>query len=243
MNVEVHDDAGIGAAGAAIVRRGVESGDIRVLGVATGSSPEPVYAALAADPPRGIRAVRMFALDEYRGLPASHPQSYHAVVRRELVEPLDLDAERVSVLDGEAPDALAECARFEAGIRDAGGVDLQILGIGANGHIGFNEPGADPRSRTRPAELMPSTREANARFFSSLEEVPTGCLTQGLGTILEARRILLIARGEQKALAVRHAVEGEPDRAWPASWLRGHPDVTLLLDAAAASMLTPERIR
>jgi glucosamine-6-phosphate deaminase len=238
MRVEVLDAAAIGGRGATIIREGIESSGIRVLGVATGGSPGPIYAALAASPPRGVGRVRVFALDEYVGIGSSHPRSYHAAVRREITEPLGLDPASVRVLDGETTDAGAECAAFEAEIAAAGGVDLQILGIGSNGHIAFNEPGADPSSRTRRARLDETTRRDNARFFHSLDDVPTHCLTQGIGTILEARRILLVARGAAKAHAIRQAIEGPRSRALPASWLLDHPDVTVLLDAEAASALT-----
>jgi glucosamine-6-phosphate deaminase len=243
MRVVVASADALGEIAAAIVRDGVEDGTIRVLGVATGSSPLPLYRALAADRPRGLDAVELFALDEYVGLPPGHPESYRTFLEREVVAPLGLDGARLHVLDGAAPDAVAECARFERSIRAAGGVDLQILGIGSNGHIGFNEPGTPPESRTRLAELARRTREDNARFFPSLSDVPTHCLTQGLGTILEARRIVLVASGAGKADAIARTVEGRPDAATPASFLHDHPDVTLVIDESAASRLThpPQR--
>ncbi len=222
------------------MRAGIESGAVRVLGVATGSSPLPLYRAIRAPRPQSIDDVEFFALDEYVGLPPGHPENYRVFLERELVHPLGLDPARLHVLDGGAADPDAECRGFEAALGAAGGVDLQILGIGSNGHIGFNEPGSSPTSRTRLTALAERTRADNARFFDTLGSVPTHCLTQGLGTILEARRILLLASGPGKAEAVARAVQGPVDPAVPASYLRDHPDVTLLIDRDAAAMLTTE---
>jgi len=212
-----------------------------VLGLATGSSPLAVYAELA----RQVReegldcsAVRAFALDEYVGLPADHPESYHSVIRREVVERLGLDPAAVHVPDGTAADVEAACAEDERLISKTGPVDIQILGIGANGHIGFNEPTSSFASRTRIKTLAPRTRADNARFFDSPEEVPTHCLTQGLGTILDARRLLLVAQGEAKAQAVAAMVEGPVTSMCPGSALQLHPDATVIVDEPAACRLT-----
>jgi glucosamine-6-phosphate deaminase len=239
MNVIV-TDTDAGALAAALVRDRIDTGEVRVLGVATGSSPLPLYRALAEHRPRRIDEVEFFALDEYVGLTPGHPQSYRAFLEREFVHPLDLDPARLHVLDGNSSDPDETCAGFERAMSAAGGVDLQILGIGSNGHIGFNEPGSSPASRTRRAPLTARTRADNARFFDSAADVPTHCLTQGLGTILEARSILLVASGAGKAEAVARAVDGVPDAAVPASYLHDHPDVTLFIDRQAASMLTTE---
>jgi len=207
-----------------------------VLGLATGSTPLAVWSALQR---RGLdlSRVRGFALDEYLGLPAGHPESYRAVITREVVEPLGLDPELIHVPgdDGGAPETAG--ARYEHAIRDAGGVDLQILGIGRTGHIGFNEPGSSLASRTRVKTLTDATRADNARFFSSPEDVPRHCLTQGLGTILEARELVLLAFGEAKAEAIAGAVEGPVSASLPASVIQLHPEVTVLLDEAAAGGL------
>lgn len=244
MNILVTDSGSEpGVVAAALVRDGIDSGAVHVLGVATGSSPLPLYRELARRPPRRIAEVEFFALDEYVGLPATHPQSYRSFLERELMRPLGLDGSRLHVLDGMATDVEREAADFERAMAAAGGVDLQILGIGSNGHIGFNEPGSSPLSRTRMAELTPTTRADNARFFAGTgDEVPTHCLTQGLATILEARRILLVATGRQKAEAIARTIDGPPDVAVPASLLRDHPDATLLIDSEAASMLTTEGV-
>lgn len=211
-----------------------------VLGVATGSSPLGTYAALAERVRSGeldTTGVRAFALDEYVGLDPAHPESYHSVIRRTVTEPLGLDPADVRVPDGAASDLEAACAEYERLIRDAGGVDLQLLGIGANGHIGFNEPTSSFASRTRIKTLAPQTRADNARFFDSPEQVPVHCLTQGLGTILEARRLLLVAQGEAKADAVAQMIEGPLASVCPASALQLHPDAVVVIDRAAASKL------
>lgn len=238
MNVEVVGDAAaLGRRAGGIVRAAVESGEARVLGVATGSSPLPVYADLIAAPPRGMDRVDLFALDEYAGLRSDDARSYRVFLERELVQPLGLDPDRLHTLDGGAVDLDTECRRYEAAIAAAAGVDLQILGIGANGHIAFNEPGSSPASRTRVAALTEGTRADNSRFFTSIDAVPTHCLTQGLGTILDARRIVLVAAGAGKAAALARAVHGPEDPDLPASYLARHPDVTIVADVSAALLL------
>jgi glucosamine-6-phosphate deaminase len=207
-----------------------------VLGLATGSTPLPVWAALRE---RGIDVsrVRGFALDEYLGLPPGHPESYRAVITREVVEPLGLDPVLVRVPGDDGGPIATAGARYEEAIRAAGGVDLQILGIGRTGHIGFNEPGSSLASRTRVKTLTDATRADNARFFASAEEVPRHCLTQGLGTILEARELVLLAFGAAKAEAVAGAVEGPVSASLPASVIQLHPEVLVLVDEAAAARL------
>lgn len=245
------DAASIGDWAADHLLRRLAAGRLRVLGVATGSSPLPVYDALArivsgatsAQPGGGIvaedavRGLSAVALDEYVGLAPTRPESYHAVVRHEVTQKLGLDPERVHVPDGAAPDLVAECARYEELIRAVGGVDLQLLGIGGTGHLGFNEPSSSFSSRTRVKTLAPQTRRDNARFFASEEEVPLHCVTQGLGTIMEARELLLIAYGEHKADAVARAVEGPLTSMCPASIIQWHADAVVLVDEAAASGL------
>jgi glucosamine-6-phosphate deaminase len=222
---------------AGVVRRRPDA----VLGVATGSSPVGVYAELARRVDAGeldLSAVTAFALDEYVGLPAGHPEAYAAVVARDVTGPLRLDPARVHVPDGRADDLEEAAEAYERAIAGAGGVDLQLLGIGANGHVGFNEPTSSFGSRTRIKTLTARTRADNARFFASPEEVPLHCLTQGLGTILEARRLLLVAQGEGKAAAVAAAVEGPLTSMCPGSALQLHPRATVVVDEAAAARLT-----
>ncbi|QDY90729.1 glucosamine-6-phosphate deaminase [Arthrobacter sp. UKPF54-2] len=210
-----------------------------VLGLATGSSPLPVYEELEQRHRRGLdfSRVRAFSLDEYVGLPAGHPASYREVIRREFTGRMNISPENVQGPDGDAADIPAACRAFEEALRAAGGVDLQLLGLGTDGHIGFNEPGSSLASRTRIKTLVEQTRRDNARFFTTLAEVPHHVITQGLGTILEARHVILLATGAQKAQAVRDMVEGPVAALCPASVLQLHPHVTVLLDEAAASSL------
>ena len=207
-----------------------------VLGLATGSTPLSSYRAIAA---RGLElaAVSGFALDEYVGLPAGHPQSYRAVLTREVVERLGLSPELVRVPGDDGGPLQGAGERYENDIRTAGGVDLQLLGIGATGHIGFNEPGSSFGSLTRIKTLTARTRADNARFFDSPEDVPTHCLTQGLGTILRAGHLILLAFGASKAAAIAAAIEGPLTASAPGSAVQLHPHVTVVLDEAAASAL------
>jgi glucosamine-6-phosphate deaminase len=206
-----------------------------VLGLATGSTPLPIYQAVAARK-ADLSAVRGFALDEYVGLPSSHPESYRSVITREVVEPLRLTPELVRVPGDRGPIETAG-ADYERAIVEAGGVDLQILGIGTDGHIGFNEPGSSFESLTRVKTLTQQTRQDNARFFDSIDEVPVNCITQGLGTIRRARHLVLLAFGEAKAEAIAAAVEGPVTASAPGSAIQLHPHVTVLVDGPAASRL------
>jgi glucosamine-6-phosphate deaminase len=211
-----------------------------VLGLATGSTPLGTYRELIRrhrDEQLSFERARAFTLDEYLGLPAEHPESYRSVIRREFTRSVDFREESVHSLDGHAPDPEAEAARYEARIAAAGGIDVQILGIGTDGHIGFNEPMSSLASRTRIKTLTEQTRRDNARFFDSPEDVPRHVLTQGLATIREARHLLLIGLGAGKAEAIAAAVEGPFAAACPASSLQLHPHTTVLVDADAASRL------
>jgi len=209
------------------------------LGVATGSTPLPVYAALRELVHTGVDFSRMsaFALDEYVGLPEGHPESYRAVVDREITRPLGLDPSNVHVPDGSLTNIETAGERYEADLEAHGGVDLQLLGIGATGHLGFNEPGSSFGSLTRVKTLTKRTRVDNARFFDSLSDVPIHCVTQGLGTILRARHLVLLAFGKGKADAVAAAVEGPVTASMPGSAIQLHAHVTVVLDEAAASAL------
>ncbi|BBZ31841.1 glucosamine-6-phosphate deaminase [Mycolicibacterium confluentis] len=212
-----------------------------VLGLATGSSPVAIYDELAARYAAGtlsFAAARAFTLDEYVGLPADHPETYRNVIDAVFVSRVDFAPGAVQGPDGLAADIPAACAAYEAAIADAGGVDLQILGIGTDGHIGFNEPGSSLASRTRIKTLARQTRIDNARFFDDdIDAVPTHCLTQGLATIMDARHVVLVAIGENKAEAVEHLVEGPVSARWPATILQHHRHVTVLLDEDAAHRL------
>lgn len=211
-----------------------------VLGLATGSTPLALYRALAATVAStgvDVSRVRGFALDEYVGLPAGHPESYRAVITRDVVEPLGLTPALISVPNGSLGGIEHAGADYERAIAAAGGVDVQILGIGTDGHIGFNEPGSSFASSTRVKTLTEQTRRDNARFFPSEANVPMHCITQGLGTILRARHLLLLAFGDGKANAVAGAVEGPVSASNPGSAIQLHPHATVIVDEAAASRL------
>jgi glucosamine-6-phosphate deaminase len=237
MDIVVKDTvAEVAAEAARIIVGLVVAKPDAVLGLATGSTPLPVYEELAKCAKYGVdfSMVRGFALDEYVGLPLTHPESYHSVIRRYVTEPLGMNPELVHVPNGAASDVDAAARQYEEMIDAAGGIDVQILGIGANGHIGFNEPGSDLFSRTRSMKLDWQTRVDNSRFFDSLEDVPEYCVTQGLGTIMEARKLLLLGVGERKAAAIEEALHGKVSVACPASVVQTHSNVLVLLDKAAA---------
>jgi glucosamine-6-phosphate deaminase len=232
----VQDAAATGAVGAAIIAAVVRSNPATVLGVATGGSPLPVYQALAGYG-LDLSGVRCFALDEYVGLAAGHAESYAEVVRREITQRLGLDPANVSVPDGSSPDPERAATDYEAAIAAAGGIDIQLLGIGHNGHLAFNEPGSSMDSRTRVELLADRTRQANARYFGSPADVPERCITQGLGTILEARQLLLVVHGDEKAEILHRALTGPVTPDCPASVLQLHPHVTVIADEGAAALI------
>lgn len=210
------------------------------LGLATGSSPLPAYQELIRrhrDGGLSFAACRAYLLDEYVGLAAGHDQSYHRFIRENFIDSIDIDDAAVSSPDGMAQDAAAEAIRYDSAIREAGGVDLQILGIGSNGHIAFNEPGSSLASRTRSVVLTESTIADNSRHFEAREDVPVQAISQGLGTIGEAHRIVLTASGQNKAEAVAQMAEGAISARWPATSLQLHPEVIAVVDEAAASRL------
>ncbi|WP_087507867.1 glucosamine-6-phosphate deaminase [Cellulomonas iranensis] len=241
MEVVIAPGAELARLAADAVERLLTARPDAVLGLATGSSPLAVYDELArrhAERGLSFARARAFLLDEYVGLPADHPERYRNVIDAELVARVDLRPEAVQGPDGLADDLPAACAAYEAAIVDAGGVDLQVLGIGTDGHVAFNEPGSSLASRTRIKTLTRQTREDNARFFGDdVERVPTHCLTQGLATISSARHLVLLAQGRHKAEAVHQLVEGPVSALWPATVLQLHPHVTVLVDEAAASRL------
>ncbi|WP_327065328.1 glucosamine-6-phosphate deaminase [Kitasatospora sp. NBC_01250] len=211
-----------------------------LVGVATGSTPLPIYQALAAKVRAGaldVSRARICQLDEYVGLPQGHPESYRSVVLREVLEPLGIAESAFLGPDGSADDIAAAATAYDHALAEAGGVDLQLLGIGTDGHIGFNEPCSSLASRTRIKTLTEQTRVDNARFFDSIDQVPHHVITQGIGTILEARHLVLLATGEAKAEAVAQAVEGPLSAFVPASALQLHPHATVVVDEAAASRL------
>ncbi len=212
-----------------------------VLGLATGGTPIETYRELIRmhhQEGLDFSGVTTFNLDEYVGLSPTHPQSYRHFMQQHLLDHVNVDPTRTHVPDGLASDLQKLARIYEQQIADAGGIDLQLLGIGHNGHIAFNEPGAAPESRTRVVPLADQTIDKNSRFFDSIDEVPRTAVTMGIGTILEAKQIVMLATGQAKAEAVRRAIEGAADPSHPASLLQMHPHVTFVLDASAASRLT-----
>jgi glucosamine-6-phosphate deaminase len=212
-----------------------------VLGLATGSSPLGVYGELVRRHRAGIitfREVRAFLLDEYIGLASDHPQSYRAFIEHHFSTLVDIVPQNLHVPDGAADDVPSACLAYEEAMRSAGGVDLQLLGIGSDGHLGFNEPTSSLASRTRVKTLTEQTRRDNARFFGRLDDVPHHVVTQGIGTILDARHAVLIATGAGKAAPVAQAVEGPLAAVCPASALQLHPHATVVIDEAAATRLS-----
>jgi glucosamine-6-phosphate deaminase len=213
-----------------------------VLGLATGSSPLELYRELGRRVRSGylsLSEATAYLLDEYVGLPQDHEQCYRNVIRREFVALVDIDDRRVHAPDTAQPDLDQAAFDYEASIARSGGIDLQVLGLGTDGHIAFNEPSSSLASRTRVKTLSQQTRADNARFFEShIDQVPRQCITQGVGTIMDARHLLVTAFGETKADAVRHMIEGPVMALWPASALQLHRRVTVLLDPEASAGLS-----
>lgn len=241
MEVVIGPGAELGRLAADAIEQLVRAQPDSVLGLATGSSPLAVYDELARRHTQdglSFARARAFMLDEYVGLEASHPERYRNVIEKEIASRVDFADGAVQGPDGLADDLVVACRAYEDAIADVGGVDLQLLGIGTDGHIAFNEPGSSLASRTRIKTLTRQTREDNARFFGGdLDKVPTHCLTQGLATIMSARHLVLLATGKGKAEAVHQLVEGPVSAMWPATILQHHPHVTVLVDDAAASRL------
>jgi glucosamine-6-phosphate deaminase len=242
MEVVIVPDAQQAAAiVAGIFRRVLAERPAPVLGLATGSSPLGVYRRLIDACGSGESTAAHASavlLDEYVGLPADHPEAYRSFIRREFVDQVDLPTERLFGPDVAATDLVDACRRYDQLIRDLGGVDVQLLGIGGDGHIGFNEPGSSLASRTRIKTLTRTTRADNARFFDDREDdVPRHVVTQGLGTILEARHLVMIATGPTKAEPIARAVEGPLAAMCPASVLQLHPHATVVVDERAATRL------
>lgn len=214
--------------------------DGAVLGLATGSTPVATYRELIARYQRGelsFADCQVFLLDEYLGLAPKHVESYHYTIRHDFTSHIDIADASVHSPDGMDPNPWDAADRYERAIVDAGGIDIQLLGVGSNGHIGFNEPATSLNSLTRVETLHAQTVEDNSRFFESKEEVPTHALTQGLGTILRSNHALLLATGEGKAQAVKELAEGPLSASCPASVLQLHPRATIIVDEAAAHLL------
>lgn len=242
MNIRIfeHEDD-LNAAGAGIIASLLQTKPRATLGLATGSSPVGIYRHLTAMYRRDLISfaqVSTVNLDEYVGLSSDHPESYRSFMNKHLFDEVDIPLANTRVPNGNAPDLQAECAAYDRLIDDRGPVDLQLLGIGHNGHIGFNEPAESLIGGTHVVELDEQTRTANARFFDSIDDVPRQAITMGVASIMKARQILLIARGGDKADIIRRAFTGPITTACPASLLQCHPHVVVLLDRKAGSQLS-----
>lgn len=238
--------ARVATAIAELIREREQDGKNTVLGLATGSTPVRLYRELIRmhrDEGLSFANVVTFNLDEYYGLSGDHPESYRRFMQDQLFNHVDLKPENTHVPNGQTPreEVMASCEAYEQMILDSGGIDIQILGIGRTGHIGFNEPGSGPQSRTRLVTLDSLTRRDAARDFLGEENVPRHAITMGVGTILDARKVFLLAWGEAKAPVIAQAVEEEPTDAIPASFLQEHNDCEFCIDPSAASRLTRAR--
>ncbi|MDR2525391.1 MAG: glucosamine-6-phosphate deaminase [Oscillospiraceae bacterium] len=240
MNVQILQDAqSIGRIVGDMLCDTVRQKPDAVLGLATGASPIPTYRHIAEQCAAGkasFAQVQSFNLDEYCDLPPTHPCSFHSFMARELFSHIDIPVSNCHFLDGNAPDTLAESERYRQAIEAAGGIDVQLLGIGRNGHIGFNEPAERFTGEAYRAALTQSTLDANACYFTDTP-MPRYAMTMGVGQILRARKMLLIATGEVKAWAVREMCRGKISPRCPATALQNHPNVFIYLDSAAAALL------
>ncbi len=241
MDIIIQPDAIVASAMAAQVMAAlIKRKPDAVLGLATGSTPLEFYRQLIRlhrEEGLDFSRVTTFNLDEYVGLKPDHPASYHAFMHKHLFNHLNIPHEHIHLPDGLASDIPAHCAAYEEAIREAGGIDLQVLGLGTNGHIAFNEPMSSRASRTRCMKLSPQTRKDNASFFEHEEEMPHHAITMGIGTIMEGRECLMLAFGERKAPAVAAMVEGPVSIHVPASVLQRHPGVKAFIDEPAAGLL------
>ncbi len=219
-----------------MIIKAVKSNPYLKLGLATGSTPIGTYKRMVEDHVKNgtsYEHVTTVNLDEYVGLPKDHPESYRCFMDRQLFSHINIKRENTHVPDGNAEDLEAECRRYEAIIDSLGGLDFQLLGIGQNGHIGFNEPGTSFDSLTHVVELTENTRQANARFFDSIDEVPTKAITMGIKSILKSKEILMLISGEQKAEALHRLMHEDISEDFPASALKKHPNCTVIYDKAA----------
>lgn len=235
------DERALAKAVAAALVAALEENPRLVLGLATGRTPVRLYHELAAEHAKhgaDFSQVTTFNLDEFVGVSPHHPGSYRAFMQAHLFSRVNIAAERIHFLRGDALDLDAECARYERAIAEAGGIDLQLLGIGTNGHIGFNEPARELEARTHRVRLTASTRRSNAALFDGDEhKVPAQALSMGMATILQARRIVLLATGKSKARCIERLARGPITPKLPASFLQLHPRVEIAVDAAAAGSL------
>ncbi|MFO7814638.1 MAG: glucosamine-6-phosphate deaminase [Halanaerobiales bacterium] len=223
-----------------LVKQQINEKPASVIGLPTGSTPLKMYEELIEMYKRGavdFSEVTTFNLDEYYGLPPDHPQSYHYYMWNNFFDHINIKEENVHILDGRTENIERECIEYETEIKNAGGIDLQVLGIGPNGHLGFNEPSETLNDKTHLVTLSKDTIEANSRFFDSKEEVPKKALTMGISTILKSDKIIIMASGENKASAIKKTLSGQINTCTPSTLLQTHPDVTVIIDQGAAIYL------
>lgn len=235
------DDDAMGYRAAMFIKDQLEKRHDAVLGLATGGTMVNLYKHLVRMHERSsisFKSVITFNLDEYVGLTAGHPASFHRFMAQHLFNHVDIAAQNIHIPDGMAPDLQAECKRYDDLIKTCGGIDVQVLGIGLNGHIGFNEPGTPFDTTTHVVALTDSTRQANARFFNGIDTVPKEAITMGIKTIMQSRAVLLLASGKAKAQIIAKALTGPITPEVPASILQLHPQLTVILDKAAASAIS-----
>lgn len=235
--IKVNDYEELSQKASEYVIRQVHNNSRLTLGLATGSTPEGLYKKLVEDHRNGgtsYRNVTTFNLDEYVELSEDDPNSYHFFMNQHLLNHIDIEKSNTHIPEGDQTTSLEEeCANYEKLIEQSGGIDLQILGIGVNGHIGFNEPGTSFDSVTHIVELTHETRQANSRFFNSLEEVPTHAITMGIATIMKSKEIVLLVSGAQKAEVLSRLLDGELTEECPVTVLSKHPNVTIIADLDA----------
>jgi glucosamine-6-phosphate deaminase len=241
VNIQIFDtEETLNEAAAVIISGTVQTNPKAVLGLATGSTPIGIYKHLISIYQKGIVSFRhamTFNLDEYAGLPPGHPESYYTFMRTYFFDHIDIVPGNIHIPKGNAPDLDAECVRYDKLMEAAGSFDLQLLGLGHNGHIGFNEPAHALIQQSHVVALREETRRANARFFASMDEVPKQAVTIGIGSILKAKVVLLVAKGEDKADIVRRALRGPITTDCPASLLQTHPRLVVMLDRAAGRFM------
>lgn len=238
--IKVKDYDAMSEKACSIMLERINSLENPVIGLATGSTPEGMYKQLINQYNKGnvsFKNVKTFNLDEYVGLEKTDPNSYYYFMRNKLFDHVDISLDNVRIPNGVAKDLQKECKDYEEAIKDAGGIDIQLLGIGPNGHIGFNEPGTPFTSKTHVVDLEESTIQANSRFFNSIEEVPTQAVSMGIETIMSSNEILLLISGKSKAEAMVKLLSGDVTEAVPATILNKHPKVTVIVDEAAYSVV------
>ncbi|MCL2880995.1 MAG: glucosamine-6-phosphate deaminase, partial [Treponema sp.] len=237
-----YEDAGLWAAYYIADKINAHAADRKfVLGLPTGDSPRAIYRQLVSmnkNKKVSFARVQTFNMDEYAGLDENHPQSYHRFMMENLFNHIDIDRKNIHILNGMAPDLIAECRLYEEAIKTAGGIDLFLGGMGADGHIAFNEPGSSLHSRTRIKTLTEDTLAANSRFFGGdISKVPVSALTVGVGTVMDAREVLIIVNGRHKARALQAVIEGGVNHMWTLSCLQQHPHAILVCDEEAIDEL------